>query len=118
MQASLVKLFERFEDFEPRAPKISVVSCCDRQPVAPRRRGDVPVLDGHALAGLVEQSFLLCPDVSDRHVESVDAPVQGVNQPRQPRLEGLTLTTILRAHPIRQLRYDDGAGIAAILFLV
>jgi hypothetical protein len=100
----LRELSEGVEHFEPWAPKVSVVSCRDRQPVASRSRGDVAVLDGHTLAGLVEQSLLLCPDVSDRHVESVNAPVQGVNQPRQPRMERLTLATILRAHPTRQLR--------------
>jgi hypothetical protein len=61
----LPELFEGIEHVEPRAPKVSVVSCRDRQPVASRGRGDVAVLDGHMLAGLIEQSFLLCPDVSD-----------------------------------------------------
>src|SRR5271167_994580 len=48
----LPELFEGVEHFEPRAPKVSVVSCRDRQPVASRGRGDVAVLDGHTLAGL------------------------------------------------------------------
>jgi len=110
--ALLPEFFEGVEHFEPWAPKVSVVSRRDRQSVASRGRGDVAVLDGHTLAGLIEQSLLVCPDVSDRHVESVDAPVQGVSQPRQPRLERLTLPTVLRAHPIRQVRDDDGVGLS------
>ncbi len=81
----LGQALEGIEYLEPWAPRVSIVSCRDRQPMPPCGRGDVAVLDGHALAaGLVERSLLLCPDVSARHVESVDAPMQGIHQPRQP----------------------------------
>lgn len=64
---------EQIEHLQPGPPEVAVVSRGDRQPVPTGRRGDVAVLDGHALTGFLQQALLFCPHVSDRHVEPVDA---------------------------------------------
>ena len=69
---------------EPRALEVAVVSRSDGQPVPTGCRRNVAVLDGHALARLVEQPLLLSPDVRHRHVEPVDTSLQRVHQPREP----------------------------------
>ena len=96
--------------------EVPVVAGDDREPVPSRRRRDVAVFHRHALTGLLQQTLLLRPDVGDRDVEPVDAPVQGVDQAREPRLQCLALPSFLRPHPVRQLGDDDGARVAAILF--
>src|SRR5688572_22478591 len=51
----------------------------------------------------------------DRYVEAVNAAVKRVYETRQPRLELLSLPAFLHTHPVRQLRDDDRARVAAIL---
>jgi len=60
---ALRQALERVEDFEPWPSEVSVIPSGDRESVTARRRCDVAVLDRHALADLVEKTFLLCPDV-------------------------------------------------------
>src|SRR5258708_34258957 len=80
-------------------------------------RGDVAVFDGHTLAGLVEQPFLISLYVCDGYVEPVNSSLECFHKPRQPGLQDLTLASILGAHPVGQLGDDDGACIAAVLLL-
>src|SRR5262249_39067272 len=79
---------------------------------------DVAVFDWQTLAGFVEQSLLLSPHVRDRHIEPVNSSMECVHKPCQPSLEELALASILGAHPVGQLGYDDGARITAVLFLL
>ena len=111
----LTQFPEGIEDLESRTSKVTVVPGRDGQAVSPRRRRDVAVLDRHALPRLVEQPLLFRPHVSHGHVEPVNAPVQGVHEPRQPGLGRLTLPTFFRAHRVRQLRNDDRARVAVLL---
>ena len=112
---SLWEFLERVEDLEPWSFEVSVVPRSDRQSVSSRRCRDVAVLDGHALAGLLQQSLLIRPDICHRHVESVDGAMQRIDEPCEPCLQRLPLPTFLCAHPVRQLRDDDSAGVAALL---
>lgn len=80
-------------------------------------RCDVAGFDGHTPAGLFEPPFLFRPYAGNGHIESVNSPAQRFHKPWQPGLEGLALLSILGAHPISQLRDDDGAGVEAVLLL-
>jgi hypothetical protein len=90
-------VLERVEDLGPGSLEVSVVPRDDRQSVSSHRCHDIAVLDGYALARLLEQSLLLCPDVRYRHVEPVDAAVQRVHQPCEPRCNVLPLPAGLRS---------------------
>ena len=78
---TLREFLERVEDLEPWPLEVSVIPRGDGQSVSSRRGRNIAVLDGHALAGLFEQSLLLRQDVRYRHVEPVNATVQSVHQP-------------------------------------
>lgn len=56
--------------------------------------------------------LLFGPDVGDGDVEAV----HGVDEFGQPRLQRLPSPALRAAHPIGELRDDDGAGVAAVLF--
>src|SRR5688500_14762043 len=83
---SLREFPERVEHLGPGSLEVSIVPRGNRQSVSSRRGRDVAVLNGHALARLFEESLLLDPDVRDRDVEPMNATVQCVDQPGQPRL--------------------------------
>ena len=113
--ARLRQLFEWIEDLEPRPLEVSIVPRDDHKSVAARGCRDVAVLNRHALSRLVEQTFLLRPDVGNRHVEPVDTSMQRVNQTPEPRLQCLTLSAFFCSNPVRQLRDNDGTRVAPIL---
>src|SRR5207237_3966797 len=93
-----------------------VVSGDDGKPMAQSRRGDVAVLDGHPLAGLVELTLQVRPDVRHRDVEAADAPLHGIDQSGKPILEGLPLSSLFCPDPVGELRYYYRAGIAVFPF--
>ena len=78
-------------------------------------RCNVAVFDRHRQTGLIEYSLLFRPNVSHRHVESVNTPVECIHEPRKPCLQGLTLSPFFGANPVGQLRDDNSARVAAIL---
>ena len=99
------EFFEGIEDFEARTPEVLIVARRDRKAVPSGGGGDVAVFDRHAVG----------PDVGHRHVESVDPALEGVDEPREPGLERLTLPFFFGSNPVRQLRDDNRAGVAAVL---
>jgi hypothetical protein len=114
----LRELFERIKYLESGTPEVSIVACCDRQPVAPGGGGDIAVFNGHTLAGFVERALLLGPHMGNRHVEPVNSSLERIDKSREPGLEKLTLPSLFGAHPIGQLSNDDGTGVAAVLLLI
>ena len=77
----------------------------------------VTVFGRHGLAGFIQKPLLIGPNVSNRNIETVNSTLQCVHKSRQPFLEGLALASFFCSHPVGQLRDDDCARIAAVLFL-
>lgn len=77
--------------------------------------GDVAVFDRHGLTSLVEYALLVRPNVGHRYVEPVNPSLECVDEPREPRLQGLTLAPFFGADSVCELRDDDGARVAAVL---
>src|SRR5438270_10843831 len=76
---------------------------------------NVAVLDGHALTSFVEYSLLFRPNMDHRNVESVNASLKCVHQPREPCLQLVTLPSVFGANPVSQLRDDNGASVSPVL---
>ena len=72
---------------------------------------NVAVFDGHGLTSLVEYSLLFRPNVGHGNVESVNTSQECVHEPREPCMQGLTLSPVFGANPIGQLSDDNGAGV-------
>ena len=113
----LSDLFERVKYFESWTLEVLIVPCRDGQPMPSGGRRDVAVFDRHALPGFAQLPLLLGPEVGDRGVEAENPPVQPSDQLCEPGLKRLALSAFLAAHPESQFGNDDGAGIAARLFL-
>ena len=74
------QFLERIEHLQAGPAEVLVVSRHDRQTMAPSGRGDVAVLHGHTLPVLLQQVFLIGPDMSDRDVEAENAPAERVDR--------------------------------------
>jgi hypothetical protein len=114
----LRQLLERIEYFKSRTPEIAIVAGGDREPMPPCRGRDLTVINGHPLAGFVEEPLLGSPHVRHRNIEAVDWSLECVHKPREPRLKSLTLAPVLGAHPVCQLGDNNCAGITAVLIFL